>query len=154
MNRQQFGISVLLGVVYFLLSSYLAAWTVTLGSADWWYESFGQSNISALARLQLLHSLGLVVAALPFAVLVTLRFRTSWLSISLTIGAVASLLMLVEAIRVYFRLSSANLDIAPWQYANITIDILKVGLLFLAVVALIRQAVPSNNALDLPPNRI
>jgi len=94
--------------------------------------------------MQVFHSVGVVLAALPIAAFIVLRYRSGWLRPTLIVAIVASSYMLFDQLRGVWLL--ADFDVQPRTYSLISgaIDIVKVGLIFLLVAALLRRVMPFN----------
>lgn len=89
----------------------------------------------------------MLLAAVPVAIVVVWRFPTRWLYPALLIGVLASLWVLLGQLRGAWIIHEMGLPHQMAHYVSGAIDVLKTGLIFLAVTALVRRAMPSNNAL-------
>lgn len=142
MTSKDYFIALLLGAIYLFLLGYLTGHTMTWGDPSSWYEFWGRSNASAVSRMQIFHSIGVVLAVLPVAILISWRYQTDWLRPILIVAAVASTYMLIQGLRGAWLL--AQMDIEPSGYGLVSgaIDVVKVGLIPLLVTALFRRLVP------------
>ena len=138
MTGKDYVLAALLGGAYVLLFSYLIGYTVTWGDPASWYDFWGRSNASAVSWMQIFHSIGVVLAALPIAVLLAWRYQSNWLRPSLIVAIIGSSFMLFDQIRGAWLLS--DLDIQPETYLLVSgvIDIVKVGAILVIVTACVR----------------
>ena len=146
MTGKDYLLAALMGGVYILLFGYLVGRTLTWGDPTAWYEFWGQGNVSAVSWMQILHSIGVVLAALPIAVFIALRYRSDWFRPALVVAIVASSYVLFEQLRGAWLLAEDQVQRSVWSLASGAIDIVKVGLIFVLVVALMRWAISSRRA--------
>ena len=141
-----------LGIAYALLAALVTPYANFLIKVpDWWYPTFGENNAAGLTWLHLVNGLFLAICTLPIAFAVAHFFPTSWKLVSIGVGAMGSLLILIPTLSLVF---SGALDGARQLnvlFLSTTIDVAKYAIFPIMFTAIIRKAVPSNNALHLPP---
>ena len=148
MNRKQWTVSLVLASVYFILFAYLSSLTMTVDIPEWWYPTFGRNNVSAVAWMQIVHSLGVILGAIPIAGLLVLSFKPNWNRMALTIALLASLVMLLDVSLGFWRMRQFEVELfAPWKVASALLDVIKLGGIFFLAAWVIQKVVPSNNAL-------
>ena len=139
MTRNDYLFVVSLGFAYVfligLLSGITATWGDSIASDDFW----GQSNVHAIAYLQIYHSIGVVLAALPIGLAISWHFKNQWLRPSMIASLIGSSYMLFDQLRGVLYLSQH--DIAPEMYhiASAVIDVLKVTVILLLVAAVLSR---------------
>lgn len=132
-------LAIVLGVAYVFLSSYLGSYTLTWGDSSAWYEVWGRSAASAVAWMQLLHSVGVVMAATPVGLVIARRYRSNWFAPASIAGIVACYCVFLDQLTGIWLL--ADLDIRPGlpRVLSMGIDTTKVGFIVVLVTALLRR---------------
>ena len=138
MARADYILPVLLGAAYVVAVRILVSVTLTWGdpvsSDDFW----GQSNATAVAYMQIYHSIGVVLAALPISLAIVWRYKVDWLRPAGIAAVVATLYMLFDQIRGAWLISQHGVAPATYQVVSGAIDVVKVGLILLLLTALLR----------------
>ncbi len=139
MTGKDYVLAALLGGTYVLLFSYLAGYTMTWGDLASWYDFWGQSSASAIIWMQLVHSIGVVLAALPIAAFLAWRYKVDWIRPATIVAIIGSSYMLFDQFRGVWLLSQH--DIVPESYHVVSgaIDVVKVGLILFVLTAVLRR---------------
>ncbi len=143
---------VLLSVAYaFLLALFTPYANYLVKIPEWWYPTFGHSNLSALTWLHLVNALFVFACALPISAIIIRVFPNDRVMVATGAGVLASTYVLVPTIDLIISESlidsAQSLEFLP----SLAIDFVKYAFFPLIICVLIRKAVPSNNALHLPP---
>jgi len=148
MSIKEFVISMLLVFLYFLLFGLASNLVLSGGSPSWWTHSIAGST--TVGWIKLSHYFGLLVGAIPVALIVILSFRSAWLRMTWIVTLLASLgALIIISYGLWQARNVPEFFEYPWIVISI-VDILAVGAVFLGVAILTRKAVPYNNALRLP----
>lgn len=137
MNPTDYLVSIVLSAIYVLLIGIFAGHAATWGDPTWWNQLWGKGNASALAWLQIVHSVAVAVAAFPIAGFFAWWYRRAWFPPTSIAAILASLFILLDWIRGTRLL--IDMDVQPTSYHIVSggIDTVKVGLILLLVTALI-----------------
>ena len=143
--------ALLFAVVYMLLLWTFVGYAASIDIPAWWYPTFGRTGPSAIAWMQVVHSVGVLAAAVPVAAAIAYFFPQQWLRITLIAAGFAMAAILYDAIRGYYLVAQLDaFEMQPRRVVSPAIDVVKVGLLLLLAVWGFRHIVPSNNALERP----
>jgi hypothetical protein len=149
MRLREPALALLFAAAYTLLFSKLVGYTATLDIPSWWYPTFGRTGASAIAWMQVAHSVGVLAAALPVAMAIAYFFPQKWLRMTLPAAILAMAVMLYDAIRGYYLTSQIDgIVLQPRHVVSSIIDVAKVGLLLPLCVWAFSRVVPSNNAFE------
>jgi len=151
MRLRELTTALLFAAVYMLLLWLFVGYAAAIEIPAWWYPTFGRTGPSAIAWMQVVHSVGVVAAAVPVAAAIAYFLPQQWLRITLIAAGFAMAAMLYDALRGYYLM--AQLDafvVPPRRIVSSAIDVAKVGLLLLLAVWGFTHIVPSNNALERP----
>ena len=146
MTRLDYLLAAFLGFAYVTLIGFLAGitvrWADFISSDDFW----GQSNAHAIAYMQLYHSIGVVLSALPISLVIVWRFKKAWFHPAIITAAVGSSYMLFDQLRGVWYMSQH--DIAPKVYhlASDAIDVVKVALIVFVMTAVLVRVCVSNRS--------
>ena len=137
MTRNDYVLAGLLGFVYVLLIGLLSGITATWGdfisSDDFW----GQSNAHVVAYMQIYHSIGVVLAALPIGLAISWRYRNQWLRPAIIASLIGSSYMLFDQLRGVWYLSQHDITPEVYHVASGVIDVAKVAVILLIVAAVL-----------------
>jgi len=144
MTRNDYFFAVLLGSAYVALFGFLAGITATWGDFISGDDFWGQSNAHAIAYMQLYHSIGVVLAALPIGLTIAWRFKKGWGRPAMIAAIIGSSYMLFDQLRGVWYLSQH--DIVPKLYDVVSgaIDVVKVALILFFVTAVLMRAFVPN----------
>lgn len=151
MGAKQTAIGLLAATGYILLIWVLGGYTATFGIPDWWYPTFGRTGASAIAWLQIVHTLGVVTAAIPVAFGVVLFSRSHASYVACVAAGLAMAVMIYDVVGGYLLLAdypAANVEFR--RVLSSIIDVVKVGLLFLLAVWSMLRVLPSDVASERP----
>lgn len=146
MTRIDYIFAVLLGSAYVVLIGFMVGMSATWGdfitSDDFW----GQSNATAIAYMQIYHSIGVGLAALPIGLAIAWRHKVDWIRPATIVAVIGSSYMLFDQVRGAWFLSQH--DLAPETYHMVSgaIDIVKVGLILFVVTAVLTRIFVRNRA--------
>ena len=138
MARSDYIVAVLLGFAYVVLIGFLISLTMTWGDPLSSDEFWGQSNATAIAYMQIYHSIGVGLAALPIAVAIVWRYKTNCLYPAAVAAIVGSLYMLFDQLRGAWLVSQEGLTPNPYHMMSGAIDVVKTGLILFFLTAFIR----------------
>lgn len=149
MARRDYIFTVLLGAVYVVLigpfASLAVTWVDPLSSDNSW----GQSSVTAIAYMQIYHSIGVALAALPIALAIVWRYKANWVYSAAVTAIVGSLYMLFDHVRGARLASQAGLSQNPYYIVSGLIDVLKTGLILIFLAAVVRMVlVPTKRTAD------
>ncbi len=137
MTRNDYLLAVLLGFAYILLIGLLSGITATWGGFISSDEFWGQSNAHAIAYMQIYHSIGVVVAALPIGLAISWRYRNQWLRPAMVASLIGNSYMLFDQFRGVWYLSQHDITPEVYHVASGLIDVVKVALILLIVAAVL-----------------
>ena len=146
MSTKDYLLSVVLSGVYILLTGFLAGYTATWGDPTWWYQFWESSASSAVSWMQIVHSLGVVLAALPIAGLLAWKYRTAWIPPTSIAAILASFLFMLDQILGTWLLIDMDIQPTTCHLLSGGIDTVKVGLILIFITALL-QRLPSASKL-------
>lgn len=146
MTAKDYLLAAIMGGIYILFFVYFVGRTLTWGDPTAWYEFWGRSNASAVSWLQIFHSIGVILAALPIAAFIAWRYQSDWFRPTLIVAIVASSYTLFDQLRAAWLLADVNAQLRAWHLVSGVIDVVKVGLIFILVVALMRWAMSFRRA--------
>lgn len=149
MSRKSLIIAVVLACAYIALIPFGLAVTNWMHMPDWWYPTFGRNNISALVWLQLEHSVGIAVAALPVAVLASFTAKSDWWRITLIAAFIATAIFAFDVNLI--RLWETSQRTSTYFVSGL-IDVAKIFVFFVCFAYVIRLAMPSNEPLHPRPD--
>ena len=139
MTRNDYVFAGLLGIAYVVLISVLggvsATWGDFISSDDFWR----QSNAAAITYVQIYHSIGVVLAAVPISLAIAWRHKADWVRPATVIAVVGSFYMLFDQARAAWYLSQHDLAIETYFMVSGAIDIVKVGLILFVVTAILKR---------------
>jgi hypothetical protein len=137
MTRNDYLLAVLLGFAYVWLIGFLsgisATWGDFISSDGFW----GQSNAHAIAQMQIYHSIGVVLAALPIGLTISWRYRNQWLRPAMVASLIGSSYMLFEQLRGVWYLSQHDVTAEVYHVTSGLIDVVKVAVILLIVAAVL-----------------
>ena len=137
-----------LGVAYALLTGLVTPYAnYLIKIPDWWYPTFGQGNATALTWLHLMNGLFLAICTLPISLAIACLFPTAWKSVSIGVGITGSLLIWIPAFSLVLSGALEGAKQVNVFFLSTAIDVAKYSFFPIVFTALIRKAVPSNNAL-------
>jgi hypothetical protein len=146
MNRNDYLITLLLGAVYILLAGFLTGMTVTWGdfvsSDDFW----SQSNATAIAYMQIYHSIGVGIAALFAGLVIAWRFGRNWVRPTTIVAVIGGSYVLFDQIRGVWFLSQHDLTPKVFHVVSGGIDVLKVTVILFVVTAVLTRLVAPRRA--------
>lgn len=146
-SRLEISVSALLGGAYALLAAVLGVYTSGWGFPAWWTKAFGGSHQSALAFLQLAHSVAFVAAALPVAAAICHWFRAKRYRVALVAAAIPTAAMLFFVLRGLGQLARAGIASSSWDVISPALDVIKISAVLLLLVFGISRLVPGNSSL-------
>lgn len=146
MTRNDYLLAALLGLAYIVLIGLLAGITVTWGDFISGDDFWGQSNAHAIAYMQIYHSIGVVLAALPISLAIAWRFKKVWVRPALIVAIIGSSFMLFDQIRGMWYLSQHDIVPEVYHVASGAIDVLKTAVILIIVTAVLTRAFVANRA--------
>lgn len=139
MARSDYILPMVLGCIYVVLVGFLSNITVTWGefvsSNDFW----GRSNARTIAYMQIYHSIGVGLAALPVALAIAWRYKVDWFRPAGIAAIIGSSYMLFDQIRGGWLLSQHELAPETYHIVSGAIDVLKTGLILLLLTAVLAR---------------
>jgi len=123
--------------LYVLLIGVLVSYTATWGDPAWWYDVWGKGKVSAVSWMQFVHSVGVVLAALPIASILVWRYRSAWFRPTSIAATLAGFFVLINQIRGIRLLIEQDVRPSTYHLLSGGIDIVKVGLILLLAAALL-----------------
>lgn len=127
----------LLGVAYALLLALVTPYAnFLIKIPEWWYPTFGQSNLSALVWLHLVNGVFVIVCAAPVSATIVRMFPQDWARTATWVGVLASVMVLAPT---FYRLpglidAAISLEFVP----SLVVDLLKYAFFPLIISMLIR----------------
>ena len=149
MSPKSLVLAVLLACAYYALIPFGLAVTNWIHKPDWWYPALGNNNITALVWLQLEHTVGVAVAALPVAALVNFTAKSDWWRITLLSAFIAAAIFVFDVNMI--RLWEVSQRTST-TFVSGLIDVAKIFIVFVCFAYLIRLAMPSNEPLNPRPD--
>ena len=146
MTRNDYLLAVLFGIAYVALIGFLTGMTVTWGDFISEDDFWGQSNAHAVAYMQIYHSIGVVLAALPISLAIVWRFSLAWFRPAMIAAIIGSSYMLFDQLRGVWYLSQHDIASTVHQVVSGTIDVVKVALILVVITAVIVRAFVPNRA--------
>ena len=144
MTRNDYLLAALLGFAYVALIGFLTGMTVTWGDFISEDDFWGQSNAHAVAYMQIYHSIGVVLAALPISLVIVWRFSSAWFRTAMIAAIIGSSYMLFDQLRGVWYLSQHDILPTVHHMVSGTIDVVKVALILVVITAVkIRAFVPN-----------
>ena len=148
---KQFAIGLLFAAAYMLLIWILVGYTAIVDTPDWWYPTFGRTGFSAIVWMQIVHTTGVIAAAIPVATGIVCLSRPQPMRIAFVAAGLAMAVMIYDVISGFYLAAEFPITVVkPRQVVSSIIDVVKVGLVLLAAVWTLDRFVPSKNALELP----
>lgn len=138
MTRSDYVLAVLLGSAYVVLIGFCVSMTMTWGDPLSSNEFWGQSNVTAIAYMQIYHSIGVGLAALPIALTIVWRYKANWLYPATVAAVVGSLYMLFDQLRGAWFVSQNGLTPETYHMVSGAIDVVKTGLILFVLTAILR----------------
>ena len=140
MTRNDYLLAVLLGSAYAALIGFLVGITATWGDYISGDDFWGHSSAHAIAYVQIYHSIGVLLSALPIGVAIAWRFKKGWVRPAMIAAIIGSSYMLFDQLRGVWFLSQH--DIVPKVYDVVSgaIDVVKVALILFVVTAVLTRA--------------
>jgi hypothetical protein len=138
MNRFDYVFAALLGGAYIVLVGFLVNITVTWGdfiSSDGFW---GQSTATAVAYMQLYHSIGVGLAAIPVGLAIAWRYAANWRKPAVIVAIIGSSYMLFDQVRGVWALSQNQLSLETSHIVSGSIDVVKVGLILFIATAILK----------------
>lgn len=113
------------------------SYTATWGDPTWWYDAWGRDKAAAVSWMQIVHSVGVVLAALPISSVLVWRYKSAWFPPTSIAAILASFFVMIDQILGVWRL--IDLDVRPSIYQLLSggIDVVKAGLILLLATALL-----------------
>lgn len=139
MARFDYILAVLLGSAYIVLLSFLVGITMTWGGPISGDDFWGQSSAAAIAYLQIYHSIGVGLAAIPIGLVIAWRYKMKWLRPAAIVAIIGSLYMLFDQVRGVWMLSEQQLSPVTSHIVSGSIDVVKVSLILFIVTAILRH---------------
>jgi hypothetical protein len=122
------------------MSGISVTWGDLISGDDFW----GKSNAHAIAYMQVYHSIGVGLAALPIGLAIALRFKKSWIRPATIASIIGSSYMLFDQLRGVWYLYQHGIVPGVYQVVSGTVDVVKVGLiLFVVATVMTRLFVPT-----------
>jgi hypothetical protein len=132
----------LLSVTYALLLALVTPYAnYLIKTPEWWYPTFGQSNLSALVWLHLVNGIFVIACAVPISAIIVRMFPHDWAKTATWVGMLASFYVLSQTIYNLRALidSAISLEFVP----SLAVDLLKYAFFPLIISMLMRKAIPS-----------
>jgi hypothetical protein len=151
LRAKRYAIGLVFGTAYLLLIWILIGYTAAIDIPEWWYPTFGRTGPSAIAWMQVAHTLGVVVAAIPVAGGIAFLARQQAMRIAYIAAGSAMAFIIYDVISGYYlvvQFPAAVIEVR--EVVSSVIDVIKVGLILLVAVWMTARVVPSNNALERP----
>lgn len=139
MARSEDIVAVFLGSAYVVLIGFLSNVTMTWGDSISSDDFWGQSNATAIACMQIYHSIGVGLSALPIALAIAWRYKVNWLRPTAIAATIGSLYMLFDQLRGAWLLSQHGIAHETYQTVSGAIDVVKGGLILLLLAAMLRR---------------
>ncbi len=140
MTRINYILAVLLGCAYVVLIGFMTGMSVTWGdfisSDDFW----GQSNATAIAYMQIYHSIGVALAALPISVIIAWRHTGNWIRPTTIAAIIGCSVILFDQLRGVWILSQHELTPQNFHVVSGVIDVVKTPLILLILTAGLTRA--------------
>lgn len=134
----------LLSVIYaFLLALITPYANYLIKMPEWWYPTFGQSNLSALVWLHLVNGIFVIACAVPISAIIVRMFPENWAKMAAWVGVLASVYVLSQtAYNLRALMDSAiSLEFIP----SLVVDLLKYAFFPLIVSMLMRKVIPTRH---------
>ena len=146
MTRNDYFLAALLGLAYIVLIGLLAGITVTWGDFIPGNDFWGQSNARAIAYMQIYHSIGVALAALPIGLAIAWRFKKDWVRPALIAAIIGSSFMLIDQIRGIWYLSQHDIVPEVNDVVSGIIDVLKTPVILFIVTVVLTRTFIANRA--------
>ena len=146
MTRNDYLLAALLGFAYVALIGFLTGMTVTWGDFISEDDFWGQSNAHAVAYMQLYHSIGVVLAALPICLAIVWRFSSAWFRPTMIAAIIGGSYMLFDQLRGVWYLSQQDIVPTVHHVVSGTIDVVKVALILVVITAVLIRAFAPDRA--------
>jgi len=135
MKQIDYVFAVLLGIAYIVLIGFItpmsATWGGSIPSDDFW----GQSNATSVAYMQIYHSIGIVLAALPVSAAIAWRHTVNWFHPTTIAAIIGGLYMLFNQLRGVWILAQNEISPQTFYIVSGVIDVVKIPLILLIVTA-------------------
>ncbi len=139
MTRFDYILAVLAGATYVLLISFLASTTMTWGDPISTDGYWGQSSTTAVAYMQTYHSIGVVLAGIPIALMIVWHYQARWLRATGIAALIGSSCMLFDQLRGAWLIYHYGMTLDTYHIVSGAIDIVKVGMILLLLTAILRR---------------
>ena len=106
-------------------------WGDFISSDDFW----GQSNATAIAYMQIYHSIGVVLAALPISLAIAWRHTVNWFRPTTIAAIIGGSYMLFDQLRGVWILSQYEITTQTYYIVSGVIDVVKTPVILLVVTA-------------------
>ena len=149
-SRKEIFMALLLGVAYALLMVLFVPITAWASEPNWWFTAFGKSLGSMYVWLQLCHTAGVLMAAVPIAVIISRRHQRRQFRFTLLAALVPTGAMFLLVVRAFTAFTFAGQTFEPeisvFGTASLWIDVIKIPLILMLLVAGISRISPSNKS--------
>jgi len=139
----------LLSVTYALLLALVTPYAnYLIKIPEWWYPTFGQSNLSALVWLHLVNGIFVMACAVPISAIIVRIFPDDWAKTATWVGVLASVYVLSQTIYNLRALidSAVSLEFVP----SLVVDLLKYAFFPLIMSMLMHKVIPSRHEPSAP----
>ena len=147
MTQVDYILAALLGSAYVALIGFLTGMSVTWGdfisSDDFW----GQSNATAIAYMQIYHSIGVALAALPVSVVIAWRYAARWFRPTLFVAIIGGFYMLFDQLRGVWTMSQHDISPETYHVVSGAIDVTKTPLILLIITAGLFRVISAKQSL-------
>ena len=134
----------LLSVTYALLLALVTPYAnYLIKIPEWWYPTFGRSNISALVWMHLVSGIFVIACAIPISAIIIRMFPDDWARMATWVGVLASVYVLSQTIyNLHVLIDSAiSLEFVP----SLVVDLLKYAFFPLIISLVMRKIIPSGH---------
>ena len=135
MRRFDYIYAALIGFAYVILIGFMTGMSMTWGDFISRDDFWGQSNVAAIAYMQIYHSIGVALAALPVGIVTACRYADRWFRPTLIGAIIGGSYMLLDQLRGVWILSQHGVDPEVRHIVSGVIDTIKTPLILLVITA-------------------